>query len=245
MSKAKKVLIILVIFVLVIIVSFAFLLCDFTNNTPDYVLSMDKSLTASDILMQKAEDAAKEMDLSGQYKYLFNEEEINKLLATLVRDIDVSFLKIKAIYLTINDEDKIFAEAPYWITFYRSCLKASGYLQYDNEKVELKLSDAKSGNIELQSWSLRAALSDKNLKKITNSIRKNKVYLTIKREKNYIIATMTKEEILRTIIENSKRVVTGVLTTAIVGGLMNNTSTEIVVNKNGLTGIILHINPLT
>ncbi len=245
MSKTKNVLIILVIFVLAIIIGFAFLLCDFTNNTPGYVLSMDESLTASDMLMEKAEAAAKEMDLTGQYKYLFNEKEINELLATLVRDIDLSFLKIKSIYLTINDEDKIFAEAPYWITFYRSCLKASGYLQYDNEKVELRLSNATSGNIELQSWSLKAALSDKNLEKITKSIRKNKVYLTIKREKKYIVATMTKEEILRTIIENSKRIVTGVLTTAIVGGLMNNTSTEIIVNKNGLTGIILHTNPLT
>ncbi|MCQ2772198.1 MAG: hypothetical protein MJ238_02835 [Bacilli bacterium] len=227
---------------ILIVSSIGIVVTDFTNNTPDYISEV-KDVTTGDLLSAKVDSALKDMDISGEFKYIFNEHEINNILATIVPNIKVPGLNIKSIYVDIGEEGKISAEAPFWMAFYRSCLKANGTLTYKEKEVVLTLDDIKLGRLSETRGLTKAVLNENNIANINETIVKAGVHLTIERRDDKIVAVMTDLDIIKTIVECTDSPM-GWLYAALAGGFLNNRQIKVLINENGYTGIIVDTNPI-
>lgn len=215
---------------------------DFTNNTPEYISEV-KGLTTGDLLSSKVDEALNEMDISGEFKYIFSEQEINNILATIVPNIKVPALNVKSIYINIGDEGKISAEAPFWMAFYRSCLKANGTLTYKDKEIVLALDDINLGLLSETRGITKAVLNNENIASINKSIVDAGIHLSIERRDEKIVAVMTNQDILKTIVECTDSPM-GWLYAALAGGFLNNKQIKVIINEGGYTGIIVDTNPI-
>ena len=114
----KLFLIIGIIFAL-IFTSVGVLIVDFTDNTPDYITEVE-DMSTSDFLSYKAEKSLKETGIDEDFEYLFDEHDLNNLLATIVKEINIPMVNLHSIYLSINEDDTIDIQAPFFFLFYKS-----------------------------------------------------------------------------------------------------------------------------
>ena len=215
---------------------------DFTDNTPDYISEV-KDVETGDLLKAKVDQAISNMDISGEFVYTFNEHELNNILATIVKNIKIPAISIKSIYLSVGDEGKIEAEAPFWMAFYRSCLKAHGLLTYKAKEIVLTLKDISLGLLTETKGLVRSILNDDNIASINQSIVDSGVYLSIERRDDELVAVMTDQDILKTIVACTDSPL-GFLYAALAGGFLNNRQIKVLINENGYTGIIVDTNPI-
>ena len=113
----KLFLIIGIIFAL-IFTSVGVLIVDFTDNTPDYITEVE-DMSTSDFLSYKAEKSLKETGIDEDFEYLFDEHDLNNLLATIVKEINIPMVNLHSIYLSINEDDTIDIQAPFFFLFYK------------------------------------------------------------------------------------------------------------------------------
>lgn len=214
------------------------LVTDFTNNTPTYISEVE-GMSPGDFMGAKVEQSLGDCGPFDDFEFLFNEHEINDLLATVTPLIKLPMVNIKSIYLKINDDNSINAEAPAWAACFRTCAKVDGYLSYDESVVTLRLTKIKANLLTSKWGAIDWALSDKNIQKIENALLNAGVHLNMCKDNKDIIATMTNLDICKTIADCSKTA-SGFLTSAIVAGAISARNVEFKINENGLTGVIIH-----
>lgn len=235
----RKLFIILLTVILSIFLLIGILITDFSDNTPSYVNEV-KDTEVGDYLGDKAE---KELSSTGpldDFEYLFNEEELNKVLYMITRDIKIPMVKIQSIYLHIDKDDDIKAEAPVWALFYHTMARAQCSLSYDKEKVTIKVEDVRIRGFSSTKGIVKNILDEDLVNEIMTSLRKEGIEITMWKEGIYIYAQMTNIDICKTIINTTKEKGTGFLVAALVAGSLNSHSVDLIVNQNGLTGIIIH-----
>jgi len=215
------------------------LIIDFTDNTPEYIDEV-KDTNLSDFLGDKAKRIAKETGIFEDYKYLFDVEEINKILAMTTRNINIPLVNIKSIYLDIDDIDEVKGEAPFYLLFYKSLAKLNFTISYDDEKITLKIADIRVRNFSSTKGIVKSILNVKRINKIMESLNEEGIEIKLWKEDYYIYAQMTNIDVVKTIINCTKEDSVGFLVAALVAGSLNSNTIDIVINENGLTGIIVH-----
>ena len=221
-----------------ILVGVGVLITDFTDNTPSYYSEM-KGVSVGDYLGEKANASLRNCGPFDDFEYLFNQEEINRLLATIVPNIQIPMVNISSIYLSIDENDCIHAEAPFWALFYKSCAKADGYLSYDETTLTLEINELKVNLLTSQSGIVAGILSKKQIADIADSINGAGVHLKMEKKENTILVTMTNIDICRTIVDCCSSPSIGFLSAAITAGALSSRNVKMVVNEDGLTGVIV------
>ncbi len=237
--KFRNTLILILLSILLFIIIIGILLCDFSDNTPSYTKEVE-DLTIGDYLGDKAKKSANETGAFDDFEYLFNEEELNNVLALVTKTISIPMVKIKSIYLDIKDTNEIYIEAPFWALFYKSMAKANCYLSYDDETVRLVIEDIRIRNFTSTKGIVKSILDDDCVADIEKSINDAGVVLDMWKEDSTIFFEMSNLDIVKTIINCTKGDGVGFLTAALVAGTLNSNSIDIVINENGFTGIIVH-----
>lgn len=213
-------------------------ICDFTDNTPEYTSEV-KGVSTGDYIGNLADESFKNCGLLDDYEFLLDEHKINNLLATVVEVIDIPCVNIKSIYLNIDENDNIQAEAPLWALFYKCCAKAKGFLTYDDESLVLELSEIKLNLLSSRRGIVEQIVTEKMVEDIEDSLEESGVHIDMWKEGKNLYAKMTILDICRTIADCSKNA-TGFITAALVGGALTTRTVDLVVNENGLTGIVIH-----
>ena len=244
MSKTKKkhpvrkLIIVLTSIIAILLVSVGVLITDFTDNTPDYISEVD-NMTTGDFMANKAQESLENSGPLDDFEYLFDEHDLNNLLATIVKEIKIPMVNLKSIYLDIDEEDNIKVEAPLWALFYKSCAKVDGKLTYDDTTLTLRITEIKvnllTSNFGIVNW----ILSDEVVSNIQKAINDAGVELTMWKENNDILASMTNIDICKTIINCTNGSGVGFLSAALVAGTLNANNANLIVNQNGLTGIVV------
>ena len=235
----RKTILIITSFILLIFLVIGVLITDFGNNTPSYVKEVDGQ-ELGEYLGNKAELCAKDTGAFDDFEYLFNEEELNDVLALIVPLIEIPMVNIKSIYLTIEPNNDLYIEAPFWALFYKSLAKAKCSLSYDDTKVRLVIEDIRIREFSSQKGIVKSILNDDRVKEIETSINEAGVELKMWKEDYKIIVEMSDIDIAKTIINTTKGKGVGFLTAALVAGTLNSSAIDIVINENGYTGIIVH-----
>ena len=220
------------------LVTVAILVTDFTDNTPSYYKEM-KDVSTGDYLGEKAKRQALSCGPLDDYEYLFDEEGINRLMGTLTPHFAIPMVNITSIYLSIDSNDRIHAEAPFWALFYRSCAKLDGYLTYDDSVLTLRIEEIKANLLSSAFGIVDWVLSEKTIADIERSINDAGVHLTMEKQNKDIVVKMTNLGICKTIVSCCQDPSIGFLSAAIAAGLINSRTTKLVVNQAGLTGIIV------
>lgn len=235
----RNILLVLLVLVLSVLLVVGVLIVDFGDNTPEYVSEVENT-ELGDYMGDKAEREADRAGLLGDFEYLFNEEELNKILYMIIRDVKIPMVKIKSVYLNIDENDKIYAEAPFWAFIYHSRAKLNCTISYDDEVVRLRVDDIRVRGFSSTKGIVRSILSEDMVKELNQSLREQGIEITMWKEDEYIYAEMTNIDICKTIINTTKERGVGFLAAALVAGTLNHHSIDIVVNQNGLTGIVVH-----
>lgn len=233
-----KLLIGLAVIIAIPVIGVGIAITDFTDNTPSYCAEM-KGVSTSDYLGQKAKDAAKDCGVLDDYEYLLNEEEINRMLATITPNINIPLVNLTSIYLDINEEDQIHAEAPFQALIYKSCAKVDGYLSYDKEVLSLRIQEIKANLLTSKSGLVASILSNDVVENMEKAINDSGVHLSMEKQENDIVVTMTNINICQTIVDCCKDPAIGFLSAALAAGALNSQNVELVVNENGYTGVIV------
>ncbi len=233
----KLFLIIGIIFAL-IFTSVGVLIVDFTDNTPDYITEVE-DMSTSDFLSYKAEKSLKETGIDEDFEYLFDEHDLNNLLATIVKEIEIPMVNLHSIYLSINEDDTIDIQAPFFFLFYKSCAKVKAKLTYDETTLVLRITEIKVNLLSSNFGIVNYILSDQVVSDIQKAINDEGVELKMWKEDNDILVSMTNIDICKTIVNCSKGSAFGLLGAAIVAGSITAKNVKLIVNQDGLTGVII------
>lgn len=221
-----------------IVLAIGVVITDFTNNTPDYISEVD-GVSTGDYIGELADESFKDCGIFDDYEFLLDEHKLNNLLATIVREIKIPAVNLKSIYLDIDEKDNIRVEAPLWALFYRSCAKVDGHLDYDDEQVTLRLTEVKINLLNSKGGIIEKVISEEMVEEIEKNVVEAGVHIDMWKDGNDLCAKMTILDICRTIADCSKSA-GGFITAALVGGALTTRSVDLVVNENGLTGVIIH-----
>lgn len=235
----RNTILIILSFIALIFLVVGILITDFSDNTPEYTKEVEDT-TIGEYLGDKAKNMAKETGAFEDFEYLFDEEELNKVLALIVPLIEIPMVKIKSIYLSIDSNNDLLIEAPFWALFYKSMAKAKCSLSYDDTTVKLKIEDVRIRELSSKKGIVKSILDEDTIEDIEASLKEAGIEISMWKEDYYIYAEMTNLDIVKTIINTTKGEGVGFLTAALVAGTLNSNSIDIVINENGYTGIIVH-----
>lgn len=197
-------------------------------------------MTPGEYTKKKAEKAIEESKFLGDINFLFDEKEINELLATCVPLIKVPTINISSIYVDVSNNENIHGEAPFWFLFYKSCAYADCVLTYDDTTAYLDINDIHIRSFTSQKGIVKDILSEERVKSIQESINNAGVELTMWKEGTTVKAKMTNLDIVKTIINCTHHSGIGFLSAALTAGTLNSLNVELIVNQNGKTGIVIH-----
>ena len=217
----------------------AITICDFTDNTPEYISEVE-GMEPGDYLGEKAKESLKESTPLSDYKYVFSEHELNDLFATIVPKIDIPAINLKSMYISINEDDSFAMEAPFYALFYRSCAKGFGELIGAEDSITMKISELKVNLLSSKDGIVKSLLSEERIEAIEDAIREQGIEIDLWKEEADIYAKMTLEDICKTIVNNCSDPRLSFLVSAVGRGLITTHTASIVVNENDETGIIIH-----
>ncbi|MCR5491960.1 MAG: hypothetical protein K6F32_07530 [Bacilli bacterium] len=216
----------------------AIAITDFTDNTPSYYSEME-GVSTKDYLGDKAEQEALSCGPLDDFEYLFDEEGLNKLMATIVPTIEIPMVNLTSIYFTVSESNAVHAEAPLSALIFKSCVKADGTLSYDEEVITLRIESLKAGLISSNSKPVSAILSSTMIGEIQTSINEAGVHLNMEKDGNAVVITMTNIEICQTIADCCSSPEIGFLSAALAAGALSAKNVDLVVNEDGLTGVVI------
>ena len=148
------------------------------------------------------------------------------LLALIVPLIEIPMVKIKSIYLSIESNNDLLIEAPFWALFYKSMAKAKCSLSYDDTTVKLKIEDVRIRELSSKKGIVKSILDEDTIEDIEASLKEAGIEISMWKEDYYIYAEMTNLDIVKTIINTTKGEGVGFLTAALVAGTLNSNSIE-------------------
>ncbi|GEM_PF-2586356 len=219
-------------------ISISVAITDFTNNTPDYISEVEGKSTG-DYIGELADESFKNCGILDDYEFLLDEHKLNNVLATIVPTIEIPCVNLKSIYLDIDEDDNIRVEAPLWALCYRTCAKIDGHLEYDDEFLTLRLTKIRVNLISSGGGVVDWVVTEEMVEGIEETLLENGVHADLWKDGTDIMAKMTILDICRTIADCSKNAA-GFITAALVGGALTTKTVDLIVNKNGLSGIIIH-----